>query len=103
MESERKARWCAGCAKAHAGAVNLRQNSHACHDCGLKVRNYGLESERKARWCGACGKAHGAVHHRKWQEASKARGVPPLLGQKREAGCASTGAATKRRLGQSDC
>ena len=103
-DDERKKRWCSGCAKAHAGAVFLAHNSHACHDCGLKVRNYGLESERKTRWCAACGKAHGAVHQRKWRAASKARGeYMSSARQKREAGFISTAAATKRRLGQSDC
>ena len=55
-----KKRWCVGCAKAHAGAVNV---SKKCEGCGLKVPSLGLPSEGKKRWCAGCAKAHlGAVN-----------------------------------------
>ena len=61
MEDEQKRRWCSGCAKAHAGAVNLKRNNR-CEDCGLNQGHYGLESERMKRWCRPCAKLHaGAV------------------------------------------
>ena len=71
----RKRRWCSGCAKAHAGAVNLKEKIMQCQECGVKARNYGLESERVKRWCGSCAKARGAVHSRKWQGQYA---VPPV-------------------------
>jgi hypothetical protein len=56
----KKNRWCAGCAKGHAGAVNVSKK--LCEDCQLKGTNYGLPAEGKPRWCGGCAKAHaGAV------------------------------------------
>jgi hypothetical protein len=53
-------RWCAGCAKAHVGAVDVA--SRKCECCGLKQPNFGLPSEGKRRWCAGCAKGHeGAV------------------------------------------
>ena len=57
---EGKARWCSGCAKAHAGAVDIRKEK--CEGCGLKHSNFGLPAEGKRRWCAGCAKGHaGAV------------------------------------------
>jgi LSD1 subclass zinc finger protein len=53
------ARWCAACAKQHAGAVTV---SNLCEDCSAGRANFGLLGEKKNRWCGACRTAHaGAV------------------------------------------
>ena len=55
-------RWCAGCAKAHAGAVDVTHRKR-CEDCGLKPRSYGLPADGKYRWCGRCKMQHlGAVN-----------------------------------------
>jgi hypothetical protein len=60
LPGDRKPRWCAGCAKAHAGAVNVSPKH--CEGCSLKEPNYGLPAEGKRRWCSGCAKAHvGAV------------------------------------------
>ena len=51
--SEGKARWCSGCAKAHAGAEDLIHKK--CESCGLKSANFGLPSDgAKRRWCSGC-------------------------------------------------
>jgi hypothetical protein len=56
----KKRRWCAGCAKGHAGAVDVRNNK--CEDCELKQPSLGLPADGKARWCSGCAKGHaGAV------------------------------------------
>ena len=48
-----KAQWCSGCAKAHAGAVNVV--SKKCEGCGLKHPSFGLSSDvKKKRWCAGC-------------------------------------------------
>ena len=55
-----KKRWCAGCAKDHAGAVDV--TSKKCEGCGLAQASFGLPSNKKPRWCGGCAKRHaGAV------------------------------------------
>jgi hypothetical protein len=60
LPAERKKRWCGGCAKAHAGAVDV--NNKKCEGCQLKGANFGLPAEGKARWCSGCAKRHaGAV------------------------------------------
>jgi hypothetical protein len=43
LSAEGKRRWCAGCAKAHAGAVDIMHKK--CEDCGLKEPSCGLASE----------------------------------------------------------
>jgi hypothetical protein len=55
-------RWCGGCAKAHAGAVNIV--SQKCEGCQLKLASFGLPAEGKnRRWCAGCAKGHaGAVN-----------------------------------------
>ena len=46
-------RWCAGCAKAHAGAEDVV--SKKCEGCGLKMASFGLLSEgKRRRWCLGC-------------------------------------------------
>ena len=53
LPAEGKARWCSGCAKAHAGAVNV--SSKKCEGCGEKAARLGLPSDgMKRRWCGDC-------------------------------------------------
>jgi hypothetical protein len=60
----RAARWCSGCAKGHAEAVDVV--SKKCEDCQLKPPNFGLPADGKAgptlegrkRWCGGCAKGH---------------------------------------------
>jgi hypothetical protein len=60
LPAEGKKRWCAGCAKAHVGAVDA--DSKMCEGCGLKRPSFGLPAEGKKRWCAGCAKAHvGAV------------------------------------------
>ena len=59
LPAEGKKRWCGGCAKGHAAAVNVGKN---CEDCQLKQPSFGLPGEGKKRWCGGCAKGHaGAV------------------------------------------
>jgi hypothetical protein len=56
-----KRRWCAGCAKAHPGAVNV--DIRKCEDCRLKQPNFGMPSDGRKRWCGGCARVHaGAVN-----------------------------------------
>ena len=43
LPAEHKRRWCAGCARAHAGAVDLY--SKKCEGCRVKHAAYGLPSE----------------------------------------------------------
>ena len=63
LPAEGKARWCAGCARGHGGAQNLK--SRRCEGCKLKVPNFGLPAEGKARWCGGCACGHdGAINVR---------------------------------------
>eukprot|EP01044_Picomonas_judraskeda_P012842 COSAG03_NODE_1881_length_3396_cov_4.252047_3_plen_224_part_00 len=57
--TERKARWCGGCGKAH-DAIHL--TGKMCEGCGTKQASFGTPTERKARWCGGCGKAHNAIN-----------------------------------------
>ena len=57
--TERKARWCGGCGKAH-DAINL--TGKMCEGCGAKQASFGTPTERKARWCVGCGKAHDAIN-----------------------------------------
>ena len=65
-----KKRWCAGCAKAHAGAVNVSKKK--CEGCQLKQPNFGLPAEGKKRWCAGCAKGHvGAVNVGKRKAADK--------------------------------
>ena len=61
LPGERNPRWCSGCAKAHAGAVDVA--SKKCEGCGLKAPSFGLPAEgKKKRWCSGCAKGHpGAV------------------------------------------
>ena len=57
LPAERKSRWCAGCAKGRAGAVNLNhlKNAKMCEGCGLKTPSLSLPSEKKKRrWCSDC-------------------------------------------------
>ena len=52
MEGQKK-RWCSGCAKAHAGAVDV--SNKKCEGCGLKQPNFVLPSDvKKKRWCRGC-------------------------------------------------
>ena len=62
LPPRRKKRWCGGCAKVHAGAVDCR--TKMCEDCHAKPAGLVLPSDEKKtrRWCGACAVAHpGAV------------------------------------------
>ena len=60
LPAEGKVRWCAGCAKAHAGAVDV--GNKMCEGCGLKRSNFGLLADgKKKRWCSGCAKAHAGV------------------------------------------
>ena len=52
-----KPRWCAVCAKGHAGAVNVTKKK--CEGCREKLASHGLLAEReifrkKRRWCAGC-------------------------------------------------
>ena len=49
--TERVARWCAACAKAH-GAVRLSQ-AKMCEGCEAKQASFGTPTERVKRWCAA--------------------------------------------------
>ena len=57
LPAEGRERWCSGCAKAHAGAQNMRSRLK-CEDCVLKQPSFGLPAEGRTRWCGGCAKAH---------------------------------------------
>jgi hypothetical protein len=59
LPAEGKPRWCAGCGKAHAGAVDVK--SKKCEGCGVKHAAFGLPAEGKRRWCAGCAKAHAGV------------------------------------------
>ena len=60
LPAEGKVRWCDGCAKAHAGAEEVKKKK--CEDCQLKCYAFGMPAEGKRRWCAGCAKAHaGAV------------------------------------------
>ena len=54
----RKVRWCHGCAKAHAGAVN--KHKKMCEGCGVKSGIYGDPDpeDRRKRWCTGCAHQH---------------------------------------------
>ena len=58
LPCEWRRRWCAACAKAHAGARDL--TSKLCEDCGLKQSSFGIpcEGRQRRRWCAACAKVH---------------------------------------------
>jgi hypothetical protein len=56
LPAEGKARWCAGCAKAHAGAISFASNKK-CEGCGEKGAYFGQPSEG-VRWCAGCAKGH---------------------------------------------
>ena len=63
LPSERRRRWCATCAKAHAGARDL--TFRRCEDCGLKQPSYGLiEEGLRRRWCSRCAGAHEGARSR---------------------------------------
>ena len=70
LPAEGRARWCSGCAKAHAGARDLVNKR--CEDCALKFATCGLPAEGRKRWCGGCAKAHAGA-----QSLSKRRLVGP--------------------------
>jgi hypothetical protein len=60
LAAEGKIRWCADCAKAHAGAVDVAHKN--CEHCALWRATFGLAAEGKKRWCVGCARAHeGAV------------------------------------------
>ena len=65
LPAEGKTRWCGGCAKGHAGAVNVA--SKKCEGCGLKQPSFGLPAEgKRLRWCAGCATAHkGAQNNKK--------------------------------------
>ena len=55
LPTERKKRWCFGCAAAEGrGAVSLDKQK-MCEGCGIKRPHYGLPTERKARRASAPG------------------------------------------------
>jgi hypothetical protein len=56
LPAEGKKRWCSGCAKAHAGAVDVV--SKKSEGYGLKRPNFGLPAKGKKRWCAGCAKRH---------------------------------------------
>jgi hypothetical protein len=56
--TERKARWCGPCGKAHGAVLPYAK---MCEACGVKHASYGDRTERKKRWCASCGKAQNAV------------------------------------------
>ena len=74
LPAEGKSRWCAACAKGHAGAVNLNhtKNAKKCEGCGLKSPSISLPAEgKKRRWCTDCApKAAKPVRWRKKAEGS---------------------------------
>ena len=47
LPAEGKKRWCAGCAKAHVGAVDVKNKK--CEGCGVKRSTFGLPTEGKNR------------------------------------------------------
>ena len=57
LPCEWRRRWCAACAKVHAGARDL--TSKLCEDCGLKQPSYAHPADGlRRRWCSACATAH---------------------------------------------
>jgi hypothetical protein len=77
LPAEGKARWCSGCAKGHAGAMDA--TSKKCEGCGLKRSSYGLPSEGKTRWCAGCAKAHAgaeSLEHTAGSRRTQAGGSP---------------------------
>jgi hypothetical protein len=69
LPAEGKKRWCSGCAKGHAGAVDISHKK--CEDCKVKYRTFGLPAEGKNRWCSGCAKGHAGavdVSHKKCED-----------------------------------
>ena len=98
-------RWCSGCAKGQAGAVNVV--SKKCEGCQLTQAHFGLPAEGKARWCGGCAKGHaGAVDGGNTKcegcQVKRASFWLPAEGRKRRwcAGCAPKAATSHFRLQQ---
>ena len=69
LPAEGKRRWCSGCAKGHAGAVDV--NSKKCEGCGVKAPSLGLPAEGKKRWCAGCANQIGVVGVAKRKAADK--------------------------------
>ena len=67
LPTERRKRWCGGCAKSKGKGRAINLDAKLCEDCLLKTASFGLLSERKKRWCSGCGKGHGAVRLSKSQ------------------------------------
>ena len=49
LPAEGKVRWCGGCAKAHAGVVNVNARNKKCEDCSLKQSTFGIPVEGKKK------------------------------------------------------
>ena len=62
LPSDGKKRWCAGCGRGQAGAVNVAKKK--CEDCGLKQPSFGLPGDvgkrglKRRRWCSGCADGH---------------------------------------------
>jgi hypothetical protein len=70
LPPDRTKRWCSGCAKGHAGAVDFKNKT--CEDCAVKQPAFGLPPDRTRRWCSGCAKGHaGAVDARHMKRKTK--------------------------------
>jgi hypothetical protein len=110
LPAEGKKRWCAGCAKGHAGTEDLMHKK--CEDCGLKWRHYGLPAEGKvglgfrvARWCGGCAKGHAGAENVYKKKCEGCQLKWPSFGLPSEGkkarwccGCAPKGATSNGKL-----
>ena len=76
--AEGKRRWCGGCAKAHAGAVDV--SSKKCEDCELSQPNFGLPAEGTTRWCGGCAAGHDGAVRRGAKKCENCQLVQPSFG-----------------------
>jgi hypothetical protein len=94
MPAEKKPRWCAGCAKAHAGAISRDRSSSKCEDCTKVYSTFGYRRERKKRWCAGCAKAHGGAANLAREARGRCEDCRKVRPDRRALGvCAVVGAA----------
>ena len=69
LPKDKKKRWCADCARVHAGAILDRA---MCETCTGKRPTFGMQAEGNARWCAECSKEQpGAVNLASGQPAAR--------------------------------
>jgi hypothetical protein len=75
LPAEGKVRWCSGCAKGHAGVVNVKGKK--CEGCQVKYPRFGLpDGGKKRRWCGDCAPQAARAGGRRTQAGGTAQEEP---------------------------